>query len=718
MTGADERLFSEQWHRVAELKPRLRSHIKLERQSFGGQIWYMATDFATGRSHRLSPAVHHIVAGMDGEHTMEVLWFRAHERLGDAAPSQDDCIQILSQLHSADMLICHVPPDFREIVTRGRTQRRKQLFARFKNPLGIRIPLFDPDQLLERTLPVVAPLISPVGFILWLAFVLYGVVLAAMHYEEFTADFANRVLATDNLVILWITFPIVKALHELGHGYAVKRWNGEVHEIGVMFLVFIPVPYVDAASATAFREKWKRAFVGAAGIMTELPIAVLALIIWTEAEPGLVRAFAYNAVLITGVSTLLFNGNPLLRYDGYYVLSDVAEMPNLGPRANKYVFYLIQRYLFGAKRVANPVDRPDERWKLLTFAVLSFMYRMMVWAGIILLVAAKFFFIGVFLAIWAVWLMAGWPLVKGLKYLTSAKALSGRRARALGVAGSVVLGLALGLFVIPAPLATVLEGVVWTPEKTELRANRSGVVSTVSVAAQDTVDAGDKILDIEDLIVKAEAEVAMLREQEVELQFRAALSHDPYTAGLIRTELEEASRRNEHAQSKVKNLSVHAAAPGRLIMANTSDMPGRYVQRGDLIGYVKGEGGLIIRAVVPENEIALLRARARGAQVRLTTAPGRTHEATITRISPASTKELPNMALSRQGGGRQSLDPAAQRQGQALKAFYEIELAADGVNNEPRIGARAYVRVDMGREPLANQIYRRIRQTFLERLNV
>ena len=112
----------------------------------------------------------------------------------------------------------------------------------------------------------------------------------------------------------------------------------------------MPVPYVDASAAAAFRSKWRRAFVGAAGMIVEMSLAALALIVWLTVEPGLLRAFAFNVMLIGGVSTLLFNGNPLLRYDGYYVLSDLVEIPNLAQRSTRYSCYLIQRYLFGARR--------------------------------------------------------------------------------------------------------------------------------------------------------------------------------------------------------------------------------------------------------------------------------------------------------------------------------------------------------------------------------
>ena len=148
---------------------------------------------------------------------------------------------------------------------------------------------------------------------------------------------------------------MVKSLHELGHAFATKVWGGEVHEVGLMLLVFIPVLYVDASASAAFRQKHRRIVVGAAGILVETTLAALAVIVWVYGSPGIGRAIAFNVILIGGVSTLLFNGNPLLRFDGYYIFSDLIEVPNLATRANAYLFYVIQKHLFKIDSVDSPV---------------------------------------------------------------------------------------------------------------------------------------------------------------------------------------------------------------------------------------------------------------------------------------------------------------------------------------------------------------------------
>ena len=151
-------------------------------------------------------------------------------------------------------------------------------------------------------------------------------------------------LSAQNLLLLWLVFPVIKLLHELGHAYAAKAGGGEVHEMGMMLLVFMPVPYVDATAAGGFRSKWRRALVGAAGMLVELFIASLCMFVWVLVEPGVMRAVAFNVMLIAGVSTVVFNGNPLLRFDGYYILSDLIEIPNLA-HARQPVLALPRRAL-------------------------------------------------------------------------------------------------------------------------------------------------------------------------------------------------------------------------------------------------------------------------------------------------------------------------------------------------------------------------------------
>jgi putative peptide zinc metalloprotease protein len=189
--------------------------------------------------------------------------------------------------------------------------------------------------------------------------------------------------------------------------------------MGIMLLVLTPIPYVDASSASAFREKRKRVLVGGFGMIVELFVASLALFLWINAEPGTFRAILYNIVLIASVSTVLFNGNPLLRYDAYYILADLLEIPNLGTRGMQYMSYLLQRYLFGVPDLDPPLSTSGERFWFVTYTVASFIYRIFIYAAIILFIAGKFFVVGMLMAAWAVVTMIILPAGKSIKFLAS-----------------------------------------------------------------------------------------------------------------------------------------------------------------------------------------------------------------------------------------------------------------------------------------------------------
>jgi putative peptide zinc metalloprotease protein len=381
---------SERWYRVAQICPKLHSHVRIYRQRFRGQAWYVLHDRASNRVHRFTPATYALIHGMDGERTLDALWGEVAEQMGDDAPSQDDVIELLHRLHAADVLHSGVPPDVAEVADRQRRQVRTAWMRNVLNPMALRLPLWDPDRFLLRSWPAVRPLMTPVAALVWLIVVGAAALQAAHHWKELTENLADRVLGMQNLTLLWLTYPIVKFCHELGHAYAVKRGGAEVHEMGIMFLVFTPVPYVDATASAAFRSKWERIGVGAAGIIVELFLAALATFVWLASEPGALRSMAYNVMLIAGVSTIVFNGNPLLRFDGYYILSDLLEIPNLALRSNQYLAYLVKRHLFAQQQAESPADGLGESVWLAVYAPVSWIYRLFVMVAIALFIAGKY----------------------------------------------------------------------------------------------------------------------------------------------------------------------------------------------------------------------------------------------------------------------------------------------------------------------------------------
>jgi len=511
-------LLSSSWYRVAELRPRLRSHVRIHRHHYRGELSYVLEDRISRRMHRFNPAAHYVIGLMDGRRTVQQIWDAAIDRFGDDAPTQDETIRLLGQLHAAEVLQSEVTPDVAELLRRARKGKPRTWVQNLRSPLAVRIPLFDPDRFLERWLPWYRPLFGWWGFALWCLVVGWGVYAAASHWGELSRDFSDRVLAPQNLLLMWLVFPLLKLFHEFGHACATRSWGGEVHEMGIMFLVLMPIPYVDATAASAFRRTRRRVLVGAAGMVVEVFIASLALFLWLEVQPGVFRAVLYNVMLIAGVSTVFFNANPLLRYDGYYILSDLIQIPNLRNRAQQYLAHLVETRLFGLKLAEIEASRGEKRW-FVFFAIASFLYRTFIMLAIALFIASKYMIIGVLLALWALFASFVIPLAKGVGYLVAHARLRRNRLRALGVTTAIVGALAVLLFVVPVPLWNRAEGVIWVPDDALVRAGAEGFVTKVAVDPGSIVQRGRPLVLAENL--ELEPKIRVLEAQLRLLQTRA-----------------------------------------------------------------------------------------------------------------------------------------------------------------------------------------------------
>lgn len=708
--------FSSQWYRVADLRPRLRSQAQLHRQRFRGQTWHILQDHQSGRFHRLSPSAQLMVCLMNGRRSVDEIWSHVCGKFDDDPPSQDETIHLLAQLHGADLIHGEAPPDMAELDRRAFGQQRRSLLLKLRNPLALRLPLFDPDRFLEATAPLVRPAFGVIGLLLWLSVVGFGAVLAALHWPALSANVVDRALAAENIVLILIAYPAVKTLHELGHAYAAKLGGGEVHEIGVLFLVFMPVPYVDASSSSAFQEKWRRALVGGAGIMVELLLAAIAMIVWVNIEPGLVRAMAFNVMLIGGLSTLFFNGNPLLRFDGYYVFCDLVEIPNLGSRANAYILHLAQRHLFGLTP-EPPIATRGERIWFVCYGVAAFFYRLVIIASIALFIAGKLFFIGVLLAVWGVVGMLLWPLLKGFFWLLGSPRLNGRRRRALSTIGALTAALAAAIFALPLPHATMAEGVVWTPESAAIRAGTEGWVAEILAPPDAHVEVGQPILRLDDPSVTMRIEILAAERRELQLRIEAARRMDQVQANMLREQIRRTTASLARFEERRESFTLHAGASGRLILPVARDLPGRFLRQGERVGDILVEGAPTIRAVVDEADVDLVRQRTRSVALRFAQHPALVIPARLRRELPAGQRDLPSRVLGTEGGGGVVLDPSG-RDGGALEPLFQFDLQALAAPSTPLVGGRVYVRFDHGSTPIYQRLYRRLRQLFLRRFGV
>ncbi len=700
------------WKEIAATCPRLRNDLRWHPGQDEDGGWVLE-DPLSRRYHRLSPLAAACLRRMDGRHSLEAIRLAVRTPEG-VPPPPGFMVQLLHLLETSDLLL----PEGTTAARRARESRRQERKRRWSNPLAIRIPLIDPEPWLERATPWLRKLCSPAGFLAWAALVLPSLAAAAMHWPELSAGARlDRLFNAQNLLLVWLIYPPLKLLHELAHAAMVKRFGGEVHEMGILLVGFLlPVPYVDASSSAAFRERRQRMLVAAAGILAELLAAALALWLWLAAEPGLVRAATYDLLLVVGASTLLINANPLMRYDGYYLFMELVRIPNLGGRANQYLRWLLKR-LLGA-RVPSPARSARERRWFLLYGPAALLYRLWLVLAILGLVLERLPWVGLPLAAWAGASLLLAPLVRGLDWLAKSPEPGPRRRRAVALACGSLATLTAAVFLLPLPLHTRTEGVVWLPDEARVRAGTDCFVTDLPVPSGARVEAGQLILGCSDPLLAARVRLLEGRQRELELRRRAKRQEDPYAAQLVAEELESVAAALDEARRALAALEIRAPLAGRLYLPRATDLPGRFLKRGELAAWILPEEGLHIRAVVPQDAGPVAPGQVLAAEVKPLAAPALSLPASLADLRPAGGRALPSAALGRKGGGRLEVDPADPEGRTPLVPVFQFDLEVPTQSlKELPLGSRVLIRLEHPPEPLARRWYRGFRSLFLERFD-
>ena len=713
-----EALHSSNWYRIADLRPRLRGHVRIHRHAYRGQVWFVVEDRMSGKYHRFNPASYRVIGLLDGNRRMDDVWRILTARLDDQTPAQDEILNLLAQLFAADLILCDVSPDVAELFERRRKQERKQFTSRYLNPMSLRFPLVDPDRFLTWLGRSHFLFRGAAGLAIWIAVVAPAVLVAPSHWTELTENFSEQLLALDNLLVMAVIFPLLKACHELGHGLACKARGGEVHDMGIMLMVLFPIPYVDASSSSAFVRKSDRMLVGAAGMLTELFVAALAFYAWLMLEPGLVRSLAYNTIVLASVSTLVFNANPLLRYDGYYILADWLELPNLATRANQYWRHVLEHHIFDLPNLEPPAATPGERRWFLAYMPVAFVYRMSVMIGIALFIAQQYFIVGVLLAIWSLGAGVGLPLFKGLKALLTEPKYALRGARIKSLLAATVVAAYLLFFVLPIPYHSTVDGVLWLPEKAVLRAEASGFVVRTEASPGQALEPGSLVMVSHDPDLAAKLEAQLAKVAEVRARFDAAWGSNPALAAQLEEQIAREEAAAERLRDQFSRLNLRAEAAGTLLLDRPDDLPGRYLRRGEIVGYVVGEHAPLVRVVVTQDDVDQVRFAKQEVEVKLIGDLATTWPARILREVPAAGKELPSPALGQRGGGDIVLDPGDKAGTTTLQSLFEFELALPaGVPGE-FLGSRVLARFEHSPTPIGVRGWRQVRRLFLSQFHV
>ena len=657
--------------RLSGVRVALREDLEVTRHVFRGEPTYIIRDPMTFQSHRLDPADYSVFVSIQPQQSLGQLCTALIEQGRMSRDDEEAFYRFILHMHRLNFLNLPVSDDkllFQRHMTRQRAKRRQRL----RGFLCLRVPLVNPDPWLEATIRYVRPFFSRGFCCLWLVLVASAAFVVARRFEQLVEP-VQGLLVAQNLPLIGLALIVLKLIHEFGHAYACKHFGGYVPEMGAYLILLTPCAYVDATAAWGFTRKRDRILVSLAGMGVEAVCASIAVFVWALTPPGLVHDLAYNVVFLAGVVTVLFNLNPLLRYDGYYILSDLVEVPNLRERAARYVAALAKRIVLGIP-VAQPPTTLRLRLLLASFGVGVSVYRCVILLAIAALVATKLHLVGMVLATAYVASVVVALGVRLVRYLWWARETAPVRARA--VAASVVLPLAavaalLGLPVQPAVRAA---GVLRPEHETVVRAGVDGFLASTAVELGRLVRAGDPVAELtsyrtHEAIAEAVAEIraSEIREAVYQVEDPARALAEARRARVLRRDL-------QRQRARQAELVVRAPGPGRIVAGVRRTDLGRFVRRGDPVATIAG-GGWQVCVLLSEAEMAAAQpAVGQAVELRIAADPGPVRHGVIRRVAPRGSREIENPSLTHLAGGAIAVDPATSR---AAQPYVEVRIDLD-----------------------------------------
>ncbi len=722
-----DKTFSESWYRVANQKICLRPVVKARRQNFRGERWIVLENPFSNQYFRIRPATYEFISRLRSDKTVEQVWNECLERFPDASPSQEAVINLLSQLYFRNLLQYDLAADSAQLFERYKKRKQREISFRFVNIMFARFPLLDPDRFLMRTLPVVGKLINWFGAALWVLVVGFALKIIADNFDALSGQWReiwstnNYFLETNNLFLFYLSWVIVKTLHEFGHAYFCRKFGGEVHSMGIRLMVFTPMPYVDATSAWSFRERWKRVLVGAAGMIVEIFFAAIAVYLWSKTGPGIVHSLALRIMFIASVSTVIYNINPLMQFDGYYILSDLLEYPNLNQRAMMQLRHLCERWLFGLKNSESQAATKREAGWLTVYGIIAWPYRISVYIGMILFIASLYYITGIIAAAYCFYSWIVEPVRRFIKYLASDPRLDRVRHRAIGVTAGIAAFVLILLCVVPFPYHFLAPGIVVATQRTEMVNETAGEVLQLLVKPGSLVTNGQPLLQLKN----AELQLALAdtRAHLDEVNARLLQAMDTNSA-----DIQPLTRLRDSVAAELKklttdsdNLTVRARHDGVWVAPGIDEFVGRWLVRGSDIGLLANPKSFEFDATVTEEDARnLFGKKINGANVRLYGDAGTKLPVADWRVIPGGQNTLPSPALGWAAGGEIPVSTDENSQGnKSAEPFFEVVGKLNSQNGVALLDGRSgKISFKLGAEPLLPRWMRSLWQLLQKRYQI
>ena len=644
---------------------------------------------------------------------------------------------LLSSFHKSGLVIADTVGQGSQMLHRQRERKRRETRQRFSNILAIRFPGFDPERLLAWLHPYTSWLFSRWFRIVWCLLAVTAFIHVLAHFGELQSRLPalQQFFAFKNLLWLALVSSAVKIVHEFGHGLSCKHYGGECHEIGAMLLVLTPALYCDTSDSWVLPNKWHRAFIGAAGMYMEVLMASIATFVWWYTQPGLINFMALNVMFVCSVSTVLFNSNPLLRYDGYYILADILEIPNLSQKSRSAMLNILRTKCLGLRPIsARQLPQRGHFWFGL-YSIASFVYRWFV-LGMIMWFLYRFFapygldVIGHGIIAMSIFGLVVTPLWQLGKFFSVPGRIREVKPIRLCITITVVASLLAAICFVPVP-SHVYSSLVIRPDGGEnIYVTSPGTLRKLFVTYGDPIEANTVLaklenLDLETEVIRVRSELE--RKERYLDNLKARQGSDPSVDAMLpQTEsvVNDLREQLKQLQSDVRRLELKSTISGTLFPppnqnAQTADatssrqwfgLPletkntGATLDVDTLIGTVGNPNQMKAVVMVDQRDISLI-APGNHVTIMLDEAGGKRLSGTIRDISQSAMKSPPPELTSVAGG-----DIATEADGMGsqrpLFVYYQVNVPIDDADFPLITGFRGRAKISIQRESIGKKIVR------------
>jgi putative peptide zinc metalloprotease protein len=438
----------------------MRADLQIDHVGQGAQFAWTIQDTVTLRYFQLREEEYFILRQLDGHADFEELRRSFEDAFAPVKLSQSELRGLIDQFVAHGLVLVDDVREGLRLWRRHQLQHSRQRWSQLSNPLAIRFAGIDPSRVLDRVYPWCAWMLSPLAVGLALMIQLAAIVLLLVHAESFSQRLPTleSFMQPGNWLRMLLAVALLKVLHEFGHALTCKHFGGRCHEMGVLLLVGIPCLYTNVSASWREPSRWKRAAISGAGIFVECQVAAICVFLWWFSEPGFLNTAFLSLAIVGSLNSVLINGNPLLRYDGYYVLSDLTNISNLRQRSGEALLGLITRWVLGESLGRERMLPSRGRVWLVVYAIVSRLYSWLVIFGIFWFLVQLLRPLGLVIVAYllgmlivSTTLMTWYRQIQELMLRNKRKGVSDRSAFRGPLVLLSLLGLLLTLFLVPLP---------------------------------------------------------------------------------------------------------------------------------------------------------------------------------------------------------------------------------------------------------------------------